>query len=119
MSVISVRNTGLAQILKGQSLSVDFMSDVLDFKEMNNGMIQIITEVAPNAMDGSFYLTVSLLPEEETFIRLPDSERAYDGDCLSHGWTFFALPFRYARVCYTKGTVTTGSIDIYARAKRT
>jgi hypothetical protein len=119
VAVIDVRNTTLRKVAEGVSLGGDFKSDIIDFKEMNNAFLQAVTTSAPDALDGVFSLVVSLLCEDDTFVPYPDSERTLNADCNNFGWHFCCVPFRYARVCYTANSVTTGTVDIYARAKRT
>jgi len=118
-AILPTRNTALIHVAKSQSLGVNFESDIIDFKEMNVAFIQTVQSVAPNNLTGVFSLVVSLLCQEDTFVPYPDSERTLNADCNNFGWSFCCVPFRYARVCYTANTVTSGTIDIYARAKRT
>ena len=117
--IIDVRNTQLRTIIKDQSLAVDFKTDIIDFKEMNVAFIQAVTTIQPDAFDGVFSIVVSIVCYPDTYVPYPDSERTLNTDCNNFGWNFCCVPFRYARVCYTANSVTTGTIDIYARAKRT
>ena len=116
--VIITRNTTLQKI-GSFPLSADFKTDLIDFKEMNVAFIQAVETSAPDVLTGEFSLVVSLICLEGTFVPYPDSERFLNADCNNFGWSFCCVPFRYARVCYTANTVSTGSIDIFARAKRT
>ena len=86
---------------------------------MNTAFIQIVTTTPPTLLTGFFSIEVSLLCEVGTFVPYPDSKRFLNGSCNNFGWSFFSVPFRYARLCYTANTTTDGIIDIYARAKRT
>jgi len=119
VDTLITRNTALITVGKGFSLASDFKTDLIDFKEMNVAFIQAVQTSAPDAFDGAFVLTVSLLCDPATFVPYPDSNRLLSAGCNGFGWNFCCLPFRYARVCYTANSVTTGEIDIYARAKRT
>lgn len=116
--VVITRNTTLMKV-GSFSLGSDFKSDLIDFKEMNNAFIQAVETSAPDNFSGEFSIVVSILCDETTFTPWPDSERFLNSDCNNFGWSWCCVPFRYARVCYTANSVTTGSIDIYARAKRT
>ena len=117
--VIITRNTALRTIVKDQSLASDFKTDLIDFKEMNVAFIQAVETSPPDFFTGEFSIVVSLLCDETTFVPYPDSERTLNALCNNFGWNYCCVPFRYARVCYSANTVTTGTIDIYARAKRT
>jgi hypothetical protein len=119
MAILSTRNLFLTEIAKGQSLASDFESQIIDFKEMNVAMIQLVTTVQPDVFDGNFYLMVSLLPERNTFVHYPGSERLLNSTCNNFGWMFQGVTFRYAVICYNKVNVTIGTVDLYARAKRT
>lgn len=118
--IVDVRNTALKEILTSQSLGTDFSSPIIDFKEMNTALIQAITTVQPSIFDGKFTLYVSLLQDESTFFPYPDSERILNSECNNFGWAFpHGLPFRYAMLWYNANNVVDGTVEVYARAKRT
>lgn len=119
MAILSCRNTHLTLVASNQSLGADFNSNIIDFKEMNTGFIQTVTTSAPDALDGSFSLKVSILPDPASFTPYPDSVRTLNASCNNFGWAFHGMPFRYAMVCYTANSVTAGLVTIYARAKLT
>ena len=119
MTIISSRNLELTEVLRNQSLGSDFMSPLIDFKEMNAGFIQVVTTEAPSLMVAEFDVKVSLLCDESTFSPYPASLRKYSSACNNFCWEFCCLSFRYARVCYTANGTLDGLVDIYARAKRT
>jgi hypothetical protein len=114
---VSCRNTELTHVALNQSLSANFTSQIIDFKEMNVAFIQAVVTTPPDAYDGQFTIKVSLLCDPTTFVHFPDSERTLNASCNNFGWTFCCVPFRYALISYTKGSVTSGIVDLYARAK--
>jgi hypothetical protein len=118
MAVISSRNTQLTTILKDQSLAVDFMTPLIDFKEMNSGFIQAVVTTNPTLFTGEFEIKVSLLCDEATMVPYPNSKRVLNSECNNFGWEFCCLAFRYAQICYTANTTADGVVDLYARAKR-
>ena len=118
MAIIT-RNNTLRTIEKNISLASDFTSEIIDFNEMNVAFIQTVESSAPDNFDGSFSLKVSLLCDVGSFTPYPDSERILNANCNNFAWSFCCVPFRYAQICYTANSVTTGTITIYARAKRT
>lgn len=118
MAIIT-RNNTLRTIAKDVSLASDFESEIIDFNEMNVAFIQTVQTLAPDNFDGTFSLKVSLLCDVDSFTPFPDSERILNASCNNFAWSFCCVPFRYARVCYTANSVTTGTVSIYARAKRT
>lgn len=117
MSTISVRNLALKPINSEEPLTSDLDSEVIDFKEMNHGSIQVVRSSGDNN-DGTFELWVSLLCDPLTFAPFPSSDIAGCGD-NNIIWILQNIPFRYAIVKYKAGTDTTGTFSIYARAKRT
>ncbi len=117
MAVVLARNLKLAAIETAKSVATDFKSKIIDFKEMNTAAIQAIVS-GNDATDGVFSLEVSLLCDEATFVPFPGSERTL-ADCTNFGWQFTDMAWRYVRVCYTANSVTAGTVDIWARGKRT
>lgn len=117
--IISSRNLELSKVLEGQSLAVDFMSPLIDFKEMNAGFIQVVSTTNPSVYEGEFQIKVSLICDPATMVPYPNSNRVLNANCNNFGWEFFCITFRYAQVCYTANGTTDGIAEIYARAKRT
>ena len=115
---ILARNLKLAAVELAKPITADFKSQLIDFKEMNTATIQAVVK-NQDADDGTFSLEVSLLCDLATFIPYPGSLREMTAACSNFGWEYRSFPWRYVRVCYTKGTQTTGTVDIYARGKRT
>lgn len=115
--VVDVRNLALRRVENDKSVASDFKSEIIDFKEMNTAFIQAIV-TGNDETDGIFSLEVSLLCDLTSFVPYPGSERDMSM-CTNFGWEFCCLAARYVRVCYTNGTLTTGTVDIWAQAKRT
>lgn len=115
--IILARNLALAVVENATSVGADFKSKIIDFKEMNTATVQAIV-TGNDATDGTFSLEVSLICDETSFVPYPDSDRTLD-DCTNFGWEYRSFPWRYVRVCYTANSVTTGTVTIYARGKRT
>ena len=118
MSTITARNNSLTIVEKAKSVAADFKSDLIDFNEMNTATVQAVV-VDQDANDGTFSLEVSLICDPASFIPYPDSERVMTADYSNFGWEYRSFPWRYVRVCYTNGTLTTGTVTLYARGKRT
>ncbi len=116
MTVITARNTRLAEVAKDKPLSAVFVSDTIDFKEMTSGSVQVWRKDG-DANDGTFQLLISNLCDEDSFALFPESEvdAACDGQNLI--WVLNDIPFRFARVSYTPGTDAVGTASIYARGK--
>ena len=121
MSVIECRNTSLRHIVDSLPLNADAEAEnIIDFRDSKCGTIQVIREDG-DANDGEFYLKVSLLCDPTTFFKfdgseLPDPDDSCDGPNL--GWVFTDIPFRYAQVCYTKGSDTQGTFSVYCMGKK-
>lgn len=115
---VTARNNSLTVVEEGKSLASDFKSKLIDFNEMNTVAIQAVVS-GQDAEDGTFSLEVSLICDPNSFIPYDGSERTMDADCNNFGWEYRMFPWRYVRVCYTNGTLTTGQVTIYARGRRT
>lgn len=115
-NIITARNTRLAVVAEGESLAEDFRSDIIDFKEMRAGSVQVV-RTGGDKNDGDFIMYVSNLCAEDTFALYPGSEinKKCDGQNLI--WMLNDIPFRYAQIRYTAKTDTTGAATIYARGK--
>lgn len=116
MKIHSCRNTSLVQIADSIPLSADFVSDLIDFKEMNSGTIQIVIDGA-DFHDGVFTLKQSILCDIDTFAKYPDGTLEMDATCPNLAANIEVIPFRYMLLEYKRGTTTTGTFSIYARAK--
>lgn len=116
--IILARNLKLAVVEEAIPITADFVSQLIDFKEMNTATIQAVVSGA-DVNDGTFSLEVSLICDPTSFIPYPDSLRSMSAGCSNFGWEYRAFPWRYVRVVYTHGSDTTGTVTIYARGKRT
>ena len=116
MTVLSTRNTSLIVGAKDKPLNANFISDIFDFKEMNIGSIQCV-RIDGDANDGVFSLEISNICDEESFAPYPSSEVS---GCNERNiiWLFDKIPFRFARLIYTAGTDTTGTVSVYGRGKK-
>ena len=99
-----------------QPLNANFSSDIIDYRDMLTGFIQVIWN-APDTFDGFFELWVSAFPDAATMGKYPGSKHAMDADCNSFSWNIQRMGFRYAMVKWTKGTQTTGSVFIVGTGK--
>ena len=115
---VTARNNSLTVVEVDKSVAADFKSKLIDFNEMNTATIQAVVS-GQDANDGVFSLEVSLICDPTSFIPYNGSERSMDAACGNFGWEYRSFPWRYVRVCYTNGTLTTGTVTIYARGKRT
>lgn len=110
-----VRHTSLVEI-GTHDLASDFISDLIDFKEMNSGTIQLVINGA-DANDGVFQLYQSILCDPSSFAKYPNGTLSMSGDCPNLAANICCIPFRYMRLGYTRGSDTQGTVTIYARAK--
>ena len=116
--IIEARHTSLKKIETGLPLNSDFESNnVIDFRDSKCGTIQVVRE-GGDVNDGTFFLKISLLSDPNTFFKYKGSDLTLDADCESGGWVFTDIPFRYAQVCYTRGTDTTGTVNVWATGKK-
>lgn len=116
--ITPVRNLTLRKIEDTRALNSGFVSDqIMDFKEMNVGFIQLIFD-GQGLSDGKFFLEVSLLHDPTTFIRLEDSEKSMSG-CDSVAYSLCNFAWRFARLAFESGAVAQGTLTVYTRAKRT
>jgi hypothetical protein len=116
--IIECRYSSLRKVDEGLALASDFESDnIIDFRDSKCGTIQLVRS-GGDQNDGTFFLKISLLSDPTTFFKYKGSELTPDADCDSGGWVFTDIPFRYAQVCYTKGTDTTGTVNVWATGKK-
>lgn len=115
-TTITARNTRLAVAAAAKPLNEAFLSDIIDFKEMNSGSVQVWRQDG-DQNDGTFKLLISNLCDPDSFALFPASEvdAACDGQNLI--WVFNDIPYRYARISYEPGSDTTGTASVYARGK--
>lgn len=117
MNIIRSTHTSLKKINDtAVLLTADHKSNIIDFREMNSGCIQIISE-GGDVNDGTFSLEISLHCDPTTFAPYPsgDIQGCADGNSI---WILNHIPFQFGRICYTKGTDTVGTFNIYTRAKK-
>lgn len=92
------------------------ISDIIDFRNMNSGTIQIVVDGA-DVNDGVFVLKQSILCDISSFAKYPKGTLVMDPSCPNLAANICCIPFRYMVVEYVGGTDTTGTATIYARAK--
>lgn len=112
----TVRNTALRVLAKDEPLDQDLVVEIIEFREMNSGSIQVVRE-GGDVNDGVFALSVSNLCDPSTFAPYPSGDIS---DCTSENliWLFNHLPFKFAMITYTKGTDTIGTFSVYAQGKK-
>lgn len=117
-NVHQVRDTALVKIHEFDLANDNgVFSDLIDFKEMNSGTIQIVISGA-DKNDGQFKMYQSILCAESSFALYPNGCLLMSGDCPNLAANICCIPFRYMRLKYIKGTDTTGIATVYARAKK-
>lgn len=117
-NVHQVRDTALVKIFTYDLAADDGVwSDLIDFKEMNSGTIQIVVDGA-TANDGQFVLYQSILCNASSFALYPNGCLLMSPTCPNLAANICCIPFRYMRLKYVKGTDTTGFATVYARAKK-
>jgi hypothetical protein len=115
---VSVRNINKSELYNG-SLSADFRSKVGDLKEMSLGYIQAVYS-GHDATDGAFELFVAatFCGTDDHFARYPNSALTMDAGCASIGWNLLCAGYRFFQIRYTKNSVTAGTVEIFAIAKK-
>lgn len=122
MAVIQAKNCNRSYAAKNKSMSMDFISDVIDFHDMPMGSIQIIWSGVAGALDCSFKLYASNLPEVSSFDI--DGTEIDGSEIIPHNndgcriWIRDRIGFRYVMIRYTKNGTTDGSVDILAYGKK-
>lgn len=116
MTIITARNTRLAAVALNKPLTDPFISDIIDFKEMTSGSVQV-TRVGGDVNDGQFILEISNFCDANTFSLYPGSKIDADCDGVNLIWLLNTIPFRFARVVYSPGADTVGTASVHARGK--
>ena len=128
MSVITngihvVRNTGLAYLLGNSEvfgdMDSDVLSDIVHFKEMDVAFVHVFFDPSnlPDKNDFTFQILVSNLNDPDSFVTFTDPTVVQVG-CNGIGWNIQEFGFAYARVKYSKESVTSGKMKITVRAKK-
>lgn len=119
---VEATNCHRAYAVQGQSLGVNFVSSVVDFKDMPICAVQILWSGIVGSLDGVFRLYGSLLPDVSSFD--PDGTEI-DGSAItphaasgSRLWIRDRVGFRYLLVRYAKASITSGVVDIVALGKK-
>jgi hypothetical protein len=106
------------------NMAADIVSDIVDFKDMTSGSIQVKWE-GNDQDNGEIIAEVSNIPEDSWFDRFGSTATFVMNDngidigkkktrLFNFGW----LGFRYARIRYLKGTNTTGTLQVMALGKK-
>jgi len=109
----------------GASMGSDQTSDLIDFKNMTTGSIQVKWE-DQDADDGEIAIEVSNIPEEEWFDEIHQCPAIMSETGSGRGNKQVKLfdlgnsmiGFRYARVKFYHGSNTTGTITAIALGKK-
>lgn len=121
MALIDATNCHRAYAADGVSLGADFVSHIIDFRDMPMGSIQMLWSGAV-ALSGTFRIYSSNIPEVSAFdpagTELENSSFALHAASGSRMWIRHRLAFRYALVRYTANGETGGTVDIVALGKK-
>lgn len=122
MALIDATNCHRAYAADGVSLGADFVSHIIDFRDMPMGSIQIVWQGAGGAMDGEFTIHASNLPEESSFDEdgcvIECSEMTLGKASGSRIWIRDRLAFRYALVRYKANGTVGGTVEVIALGKK-
>lgn len=112
-----VTASGSIVLNDGLDMGDAWVSDVIDFKDMVIGSIQIYWS-GVDAVDGSFTLKISNLPEGDSFV--PYETAVMTADCNAHIFLLTSgfIGFRYAKIEYTPNSVSAGTAKIIAVGKK-
>jgi hypothetical protein len=105
------------------NMNADFISDVIDFKEMVVGSIQVMWD-GNNADDATIVVeATNFVEHENSFDEIDCSEVTLDDDGSKAQrktklFNLGIIGWRYARVKYFHGSNTTGSISVWALGKK-
>ena len=121
--IVQATNCNRTYAAKDKSLAADFVSDVIDFKDMCHGSIHARWYGATGALDGTFRIYASDFPDVASF---DPNGTLIDGAVFaihslgdgSRIWIRDRLSFRYALVRYSSGTVSGGTVDVVAIGKK-
>jgi hypothetical protein len=121
--IVEATNCHRGYAASSVSLAADFASAVVDFKDMPMGIVQCLwTGAAGAALDGTFRLYASALPDLDSFD--PDGTEIEGAAIVIHNangaraWLRDRLAFRYLLIRYFKGSMTAGVVDIVALGKK-
>lgn len=120
--IVEATNCNRTYAAKGRSLASDFTSDVIDFKDMPMGSVQILWDGIVGALDGTWKIYCSNLPDISSFdaagTLIDGAEITPHGASGARMWLRDRLGFRYALLRWTAGSVTAGNCDIIALGKK-
>ena len=120
--IVEATNCHRAFAARSQSLAADFVSDVVDFKDMPMGAIHVFWSGVTGTIDGNFKIYASNRPEISSFD--PDGTEIDGAEIVPHNadgsriWIRDRLSFRYALVRFSKGGITGGTCDVIAIGKK-
>ncbi len=122
MPIVNAQNLNRAYLTKTGPMRADFVSDIVDFKDMQVGSIQVKWS-GNDALDGEIFVEGSNVPEDDWFDEVNLGYKILDDDGTkgkrkNQLFNLGLLGFRYARVKYFKGANTTGEIEIIALGKK-
>lgn len=111
-------NGDVTDVMDDTSMATNLTSETMDFEHACTGSIQIIWS-GQDANDGTMELQASNETGAATFCSVPKGTYTMDSTHQAHMWilTEDMFAFRYARVVFTKNSVTTGTMRINCTAK--
>jgi hypothetical protein len=117
MEVKAVSNLNRTNI-STSNLTADFVSDVIDFRDMPIGSLQAVWNGA-NAADGYFEVYSSNFRELATFDNVRGSKEEVKVADGSRVWNLGLIGFRSALVKWIHGSNTAGTCLVVAMGKKT
>lgn len=120
--IVEATNCHRAYAANLRSMAADFVSHVIDFKDMTHGSIHVRWSNVSGTLDGTFKIYASDFPDEASFD--PDGTEIDGATFSPHNtdgsriWLRDRLSMRYTLVRYTKVGILAGTCDIVAIGKK-
>lgn len=119
--IVLTTNCNRSYAEKDKSLSADFVSNIVDFKDMPMGSVQLVWRNVTGVLTGEVKLYGSILHEDPSLFDGGEIDGAVFSIGTANGnqlWSRDRLAFRYLQARYSKGGITGGTIDIVALGKK-
>jgi len=114
MTSKSARDIHRAYLFEDHDMSVSLASGSADFKEMSMGSVQAWW-TGNDATDGSIEVEAS--DDNIHWDVILGSYRAVDNPRLTWLWDLGVVGYRYVRIVYAHGSITTGILNAFAIGK--